>query len=168
MSTADAGRPAVTVDALTAADALACADLEAELFAGDDPWSARAFRSAVRARDTHYVAARVAGVLVGYAGLALLGPRAHPEAEVHTIAVTPAQQGAGIGSVLLDELLRVADSRGGPVFLEVRTDNEAAIGLYRSRGFATVGLRRGYYQPSGADAFTMSRPAPDPGEVVTR
>ena len=163
MSTAGAGRPAVTVDALTAADALACADLEARLFAGDDPWSARAFRSAVRARDTHYVAARRDGELVGYAGLALLGPRAHPEAEVHTIAVAPEHQRGGTGAVLLDELLRVADSRGGPVFLEVRTDNEPAIGLYRSRGFATVGLRKGYYQPSGADAFTMCRPAPGEG-----
>ena len=150
----------VVLDPLTVADAARSAELEKLLFPGDDPWSARAFRSAVRARETHYVAARdEERVLVGYAGLALLGPPAHPEAEVHTIAVDPARQGRGVGTALLRELLRVADARGGPVFLEVRTDNEAALSLYRRHGFETVGLRRGYYRPSGADAFTMRREA---------
>ena len=43
------------------------------------------------------------------------------------------------------------------MFLEVRTDNDAARSLYESEGFAIVGLRRGYYRPSGADAHTMRR-----------
>ena len=43
------------------------------------------------------------------------------------------------------------------VFLEVRTDNDTARALYESAGFAVVGLRRRYYQPSGADAHTMRR-----------
>lgn len=148
----------VLLDPLTVADAARCAELERLLFPGDDPWSARAFRAAVRARETHYVAARdEQRVLVGYAGLALLGPPAHPEAEVHTIAVDPGSQRLGVGDRLLGELLRVADERGGPVFLEVRTDNEPAMSLYRRHGFETVGLRRGYYRPSGADAFTLRR-----------
>ena len=44
------------------------------------------------------------------------------------------------------------------MLLEVRTDNEAAIGLYESEGFVRLGVRRRYYQPSGADAYTMARP----------
>jgi ribosomal-protein-alanine N-acetyltransferase len=43
------------------------------------------------------------------------------------------------------------------VLLEVRADNEHAQGLYRRRGFTEVGRRRGYYQPSGADAVVMKR-----------
>jgi ribosomal-protein-alanine N-acetyltransferase len=72
---------------------------------------------------------------------------------VHTVAVDPAHQGHGIGRALLRALLALAGSV--TVFLEVRTDNEMAIALYRSEGFAVVGTRRGYYRPSGADAFTM-------------
>jgi ribosomal-protein-alanine N-acetyltransferase len=49
---------------------------------------------------------------------------------------------------------------GAMVFLEVRTNNEPAIQLYRSEGFVVIGTRRGYYRPSGADAFTMRRRAP--------
>jgi ribosomal-protein-alanine N-acetyltransferase len=45
------------------------------------------------------------------------------------------------------------------VYLEVRTDNEPAIAMYLAHGFEHLGLRRRYYQPSGADAYTMGRPA---------
>jgi hypothetical protein len=41
------------------------------------------------------------------------------------------------------------------VFLEVRADNERAQRLYRWWGFTEVGIRRGYYQPSGTDAIVM-------------
>ena len=44
------------------------------------------------------------------------------------------------------------------MFLEVRIDNTPAIELYNREGFVVVGTRRNYYQPSGADAFTMQRP----------
>jgi len=46
------------------------------------------------------------------------------------------------------------------VLLEVRADNEVAHGLYRRRGFTEIGRRRGYYQPSGADAVVMKREKP--------
>ena len=45
------------------------------------------------------------------------------------------------------------------VYLEVRTDNAAAIAMYQSAGFVNIGLRKRYYRVSGADAYTMQRPA---------
>jgi ribosomal-protein-alanine N-acetyltransferase len=147
----------VTLGALTPADARRCAELEARLFPGDDPWPAVAFHRELAATHNHYVAARVAGRLVGYAGISRLGRTPPFEYEVHTIGVDPDYQGQGIGRRLLDELLAFAD--GGAVYLEVRTDNEAAIALYRSTGFERIGLRRRYYRVSGADAYTMRREA---------
>lgn len=144
------------IDALTPDDAAACAALDGLLFPADDPWSERAFLEELRAGH-HYLAARDGAELVGYAGLAFIAPPPQPEAEVHTIGVAPGHQGRGIGRELLRGLLAVADGEGAAVFLEVRTDNEAARALYESEGFARIGLRRRYYPGSGADAYTMRR-----------
>jgi [ribosomal protein S18]-alanine N-acetyltransferase len=151
-----AGEP-VTIGALTGVDAQRCADLEAQLFDGDDPWPAAAFNRELASSHNHYVAARTASLLVGYAGISRLGRKPPFEYEVHTIGVDPAYQGRGVGRRLLAELLEFAD--GGVVYLEVRTDNEAAIALYRSVGFEQIGVRKRYYRVSGADAYTMRREA---------
>ena len=58
----------------------------------------------------------------------------------------------------MDQLVHAADLLDGPIFLEVRTDNVPAITLYESYGFSILGTRKGYYQPSGADAYAMMRP----------
>ncbi len=136
-------------------DAARCAELEAKLFEGDDPWPERAFIAELKAKHIHYVAARDGDLLVGYAGIARLGRSKPYEYEIHTIGVDPAYQGQGIGRRLVAELLEIAS--GGAVYLEVRTDNVPAIKLYESFGFVNVGLRKRYYRASGADAYTMKR-----------
>jgi ribosomal-protein-alanine N-acetyltransferase len=140
---------------LVGSDAARCAELEAQLFDGDDPWPERAFLAELAADHNHYVAARSDGAVVGYAGIARLGRRRPYEYEVHTIGVDPAYQGRGIGRELLARLLEWAEQ--ATVFLEVRTDNEPAIALYESEGFEKVGVRKRYYRVSGADAYTMKR-----------
>lgn len=145
---------------MTDADIGRCADLEQLLFPEDDPWQPSAFRSELAGAHNRYIIARnETGVLVGYAGIALLGNDLEPEAEVHTIGVDPGYHRGGIGAVLLQALLDEAGKRGGPVFLEVRTDNVPAIALYEKHGFHIIGVRKRYYQPSGADAYTMRRPS---------
>ncbi|HEY1840376.1 MAG TPA: ribosomal protein S18-alanine N-acetyltransferase [Mycobacterium sp.] len=150
----------VTIDVLTEADADRCAELEALLFPGDDPWPTAAFVRELAADHNHYVAARTAadgGTLIGYGGISRLGRTPPFEYEIHTIGVDPAYQGRGIGRRMLVELLDIAGE--AVVYLEVRTDNAAAIALYRSVGFTEVGVRRRYYRISGADAYTMRREA---------
>lgn len=146
----------VPIDGLRESDAARCAELEQILFPGDDPWPARAFVEELRAGH-HFVAAREGDELVGYAGLGFVAGPPQAEAEVHTIGVDPAHQRRGIGRALLRGLLAAADAAGATVFLEVRTDNDAARALYEAEGFTVVGLRRRYYRPSGADAHTMRR-----------
>jgi [ribosomal protein S18]-alanine N-acetyltransferase len=142
----------VLIGPMSAADVMRCAELEHLLFDIDDPWSPAAFLEALAAGH-HYLSAWEGGSLVGYVGLV----RSGREAEIHTLAVDSAYQRRGIGRALLRTALDHAV--GATVFLEVRTDNEPAIQLYRSEGFEMIGIRRGYYQASGADAFTMRRAA---------
>lgn len=146
---------------LKPSDAARCAELETQLFCGDDPWPERAFLAELKAKHIHYVAARSEDNLIGYAGIARLGRIRPYEYEIHTIGVDPAYQGQGIGRQLVTQLLELAS--GSVIFLEVRTDNVPAISLYESFGFVNVGLRKRYYRASGADAYTMKRfPHEDP------
>lgn len=149
----------VRLEPLRRKDLARCAELELTLFPGEDPWSEATFRSELD-WGNYYLGAYVDGAgLVGYAGLSLVGTPASLEATVHTIGVDPAWQRQGVGRTLIKALLAKADEAAAPVYLEVRTDNDAAIGLYEAHGFTRVGIRRRYYQPSGADAYTMVRPA---------
>jgi ribosomal-protein-alanine N-acetyltransferase len=127
-----------------------------------DPWSEALFWSELaEGADRYYLAALevaaeapvdAATTLAGYAGLALYGD----EGYIQTIAVDSARQGGGVGRALLVALLRRARAVGAAsVGLEVRTDNAVAQQLYSSLGFNALGVRRGYYQPSGADALVM-------------
>lgn len=58
--------------------------------------------------------------------------RFFPRLHLSYIAVAPRARGRGIGTVLLEEAIRVAE---GDVSLHVETDNEAAIRLYEKFGF---------------------------------
>jgi [ribosomal protein S18]-alanine N-acetyltransferase len=148
--------------------------LEHEVFP-DDPWSPEMFADEVvqPPESRLYLIAEADGGVVGreiasgreaasgsamagYAGLMFVP--GGTQADVLTIAVRQSYWGRGIGSALLDALITAARDRGcAEVFLEVRADNPRAHGLYRRRGFADIGIRRGYYQPSGADAITMRK-----------
>lgn len=146
---------------LLPADARRCAELEDLLFHEDNPWSENVFLVEFAHPHTFYLGVfegeEESQQLLGYAGMAMLGPRDDPEFEIHTIGVDPGHQRRGIARLLMDNLMGVADKYDAQVFLEVRTDNVPAITMYERYGFVNQGIRRNYYQPSGADAFTMSR-----------
>jgi ribosomal-protein-alanine N-acetyltransferase len=146
---------------MTAADLADVVALERELFP-DDPWSAGMFaeEAAQPPESRLYLVARGdedgGPAIAGYAGM-MFAPDGR-QADVLTIAVRPGSWGRGIGSALLAALIGAAGERGcAEVFLEVRADNPRAHGLYRRRGFRDIGLRRGYYQPSGTDAIVMRK-----------
>lgn len=127
--------------------------LERELF-GAEAWSRWMFREELRGVPSrHYLVAAAEQGVVGYGGLC-----AYPDdAFIQTMAVEPGWWGRGVGGALLDALLGEAARRGrDQVVLEVRVDNLRAQRLYARFGFAEVGRRRGYYQPSGTDALVMA------------
>ena len=126
--------------------------IEADLF-GEEQWSAAMFWNELANRN-FYLIALEGGEIVGYAGLSVNGR----EAWVQNIAVRRDRQRHGTGRALLEALLDEARSRGaGTVLLEVAVDNGPAQRLYHHYGFETVGVRRGYYQPSNTDALVMRR-----------
>jgi ribosomal-protein-alanine N-acetyltransferase len=138
---------------MTSADLPEVLALEEDLFA-PDTWTASMYRDELRRSDTrHYLVAENGGGVVGWAGLIAYADEAH----VSTIGVARDRQGEGIGARLLDALLAEADRRSPVVLLEVRADNDRAIGLYERRGFTAIGRRPRYYQPSGTDAVVMKR-----------
>lgn len=139
-------------------DAQRCADLEGQLFPGDNPWPRDVFLVEFSHPTNFYLGAFDDGLLVAYAGLAMMGPAEDPEFEIHTVGVDPEFQRRGLGRVLMDQMMNVADGHDGPVFLEVRTDNDAAIKMYEAFDFQILATRKNYYRPSGADAYTMQRP----------
>jgi len=151
--TAQPAVPAPTLRAMRWWDVTAAHALEQRVFA--DAWTAAMFWSELAGvPDTRYyvVAVDSRDELLGYAGLYAVGS----DADVQTVAVAPAAQGAGLGGALLDDLLVEARRRGCTrVTLEVRADNEPAQAVYRRHGFAQIGVRRGYYPPDGADAVVM-------------
>jgi [ribosomal protein S18]-alanine N-acetyltransferase len=140
---------------MTTADLDEILDLEQAVF-GAEAWTRQMLAGELEQQPAsrYYLVAEDDGRIAGYAGL--LG--AGWQGDVLTLAVATDRWGRGIGSALLRALLAEAARRGcTEVFLEVRTDNSRAQELYRRHEFTEIGIRRGYYQPSGADALVMRR-----------
>ena len=78
--------------------------------------------------------------------------------EIFTIAVDKDHRGEGIGSMLLDHLIKYAHQVGATeIWLEASTKNIAAINLYQKYGFEIQTIRKNYYQKTGEDAYNMIR-----------
>lgn len=117
------------------------------------PWSSALFLQEIaRKSDRHYMVARHAGQVVGYAGMMTAGPEAH----ITTIAVDPEVHRQGIGMKMMIALADTAIERHcRSISLEVRKSNSGAQRLYERFGFQPVGIRRGYYIETGEDAIVM-------------
>lgn len=79
------------------------------------------------------------------------------EIHIATFATHPDHRHQGFGSQLLLHTLRYAKEEGAnSSFLEVRENNEAAIGMYRKFGFVENGRREGYYKNNNEAAILMT------------
>jgi ribosomal-protein-alanine N-acetyltransferase len=115
-----------------------------------DPWDAAAISALLVAPGSFAYAHEDGFVLARAAG---------GEAEILTLAVAPAARGRGLGRRLLQAAITKARDLGAEtMFLEVGTENPAALALYAGLGFAKVGTRKGYY--GGGDALVLRLPLP--------
>lgn len=123
------------------------AALHARCFTHPRPWSADEIRD-VSSLPGAFLLLRPQGFLIGRT--------AADEAELLTLAVEPEARRQGIGRALVQEFARVAALRGAAHgFLEIASDNDAALSLYAACGWRQTGRRRSYYAP-GIDALTMA------------
>lgn len=110
------------------------------------------------------------GVVEGYTSLHLSAkPRAKHVASFG-MAVHPDNHGKGIGSRLLDEVIRLADNWFNLVRLEldVYTDNAAGIHLYKKFGFEVEGELRlaAYKNGKYTGVYKMARIHPGYGQSI--
>ncbi len=79
-------------------------------------------------------------------------------ARLYSLATLPEARGRGIAAALLEAAVTAARRRGCRALrLEVRSGNDAAIGLYERRGFHRIGHHPGYYE-DGENAWRYEKP----------
>ena len=123
-------------------------DIEQKCF--NEPWSMEMIRAQLNSANSTTLIKTANGVPVGYA----TGIKLDCESELYRIAVLPEFRGQGIAKEILS---RFIEKCGGDIFLEVRSKNTAAIGLYESAGFERAGLRKGYYGDDDAVIYKKTQ-----------
>ena len=121
----------------------------------DFPWSHGVFRDCLFAGYDCIVIERDESI-VGYSILSVAAGEAH----ILNLCVDPRFRKHGFGEQLLNEVLvRAAKAEVREIFLEVRPSNEAAIHLYRKKGFRHIAERPAYYQAKDGreDAAVLSK-----------
>ena len=121
-----------------------------------DRLSARSFRHLLtHARADVWVAADASELL----GNAVVLYRRHStRGRLYSLVVAPSARGRGIARALVEAAETAAAAAGARhLYLEVRCDNAAAIGLYRKLGYHPVARLPRYYE-DGQDAIRLERP----------
>jgi len=128
------------------------AALHAACFTAPRPWTAAEFASILKTPHS-FLLTQSGGFLVGRA--------AGGEAELLTLAVPPEARRQGTGDLLIEAFLhQIALMGAESAFLEVATNNIAAVALYAKHGFAEVAERKAYMKGTDGrarDAYLMRR-----------
>ena len=136
--------------ALVPEDAEAVARIEAESF--PTPWSREDFWREASNDFACYIVVLDEADIIGFGGCWI----SFEEAQVTNIALTAVQRGRGLGKALMTRLMCAAAARGAArMTLEVRPSNASARRLYEELGFASIGVRKKYYQDNDEDAILM-------------
>jgi ribosomal protein S18 acetylase RimI-like enzyme len=128
----------------------------------DELWVGRVEGSSASPDEGLWVAEDGRGQLVGMIGAYTKDGVRH----VYGMWVEPAWRNSGVGGQLLDSLIAWAEesTRGsGTLLLSVNPSQEAAVRLYRSRGFRSTGVVDRLDHTAGAWVHEMIRAPPATG-----
>ena len=149
------GEAAATIATLRPGDLPAVAALHACCF--DEPWRPELIGRIAQAPGGFGLLWRGEGEPLGF----VLGRSNGARGEVLSLGVAPAARQRGVARALMKAAIESVSQRGlNTLHLEVAEDNDAALCLYRTLGFAQVGRRPGYYtrpEAEAVDALTLRR-----------
>lgn len=134
---------------LDSQDAPLLAAVHAQLF--QPPWQSTAFVSLLAQPGVYGLLACRKGAPAGF----IILQRAYDQADVLTLAITPAMQRQRIGLHVVRVACRMGRLCGvKTVFLEVSASNHPAIACYGKAGFVRAATRPAYYA-DGSDALVL-------------
>ncbi|MDY6904571.1 MAG: ribosomal protein S18-alanine N-acetyltransferase [Thermodesulfobacteriota bacterium] len=145
-----AGKP-LSISGFTTSDIENIVALEEACF--QNPWHKVSFENELHIPDAGGFVAKIGdcGKVSGY----ILFRTILDEMHILKLATDPVWRNQNIASLLIQKAVATARaSQCDRVFLEVRTSNKAAIGVYKKNGFTVNDIRKGYYAPDD-DALMM-------------
>ena len=130
---------------------------KAFIASSDQEWSEKAFREMLSIKGTNCYLVKRDMNPIGFA----LMRRIADEVEIITFCILPNECKNGYATLLLEWIIKDLQRQSiKRLFLEVRENNVAAIGLYKKCSFDIIGRRNGYYQIKNGeniDAIVMQR-----------
>lgn len=126
--------------------------IEAEFSSFDNFWTPKNLKSEFENTNSKCIVAKRNNKIVGFAGIWFSVDDAH----ITNIAVHKDFRHSGIGSILLENLILLAQQyKKSSLTLEVNTKNEPAYNLYKKYRFKNLGIRKKYYKGL-EDAYIMT------------
>ncbi len=138
----------VTYRRMTPGDVPYISKLEEQTFSM--PWSADSFLEMISKEDARYYVAERDGQLLGGCGVLMIAG----EGNITNVVIAPEARNQGVGTAMLQHLMREGDREGLTAYtLEVRVSNAAAIHVYEKLGFVSAGIRPNFYEKPAEDAL---------------
>lgn len=115
------------------------------------PWSKESLLNLIRQQNIIFRAMLLDDEVVGYYSF----QKVFEEGYINNLAIRRDLQSQGLGTKLFEDLLERAEKfEIKALTLEVETDNEKAIALYKKFGFQIEGTRKNFYKNT-KDAYIM-------------
>ena len=130
----------IKISIMTKDDLLTLKDCLASNF--NEFWTFNVLEQEFYGENKIYITAKQDDKIVGFAGLLTI----IDEANVMNIVVDKSHKRQGIGTLLLEELIRISKQKNmKSITLEVNENNIPAIKLYEKFNFEKAGIRKKYY-----------------------
>lgn len=126
---------------------------------GLQPWTVETYATLSEDDGADLLVAATGGDVQGF----YLARTVAEQGEIFKLGVRRDCRRRGIGRALLEAGLELGRRRNwSECFLEVRSENHAALELYRRMGFREVGRRSRYYADPPGDALILALPCGRP------